>query len=112
MVVIVIPIIEEFSMRGLFVVNNKLNIILWTLCLIVFYLYFTTVGFNTSNVRANHFKSTIIFSILNLDELSINYFFYSFMFNSIVFGLLHLSNYPTLDTHTVLKIFPRILGGF
>jgi hypothetical protein len=63
MVVIVIPIIEEFSMRGLFVVNNKLNIILWTLCLIaVFYLYFTTVGFNTSNVRANHFKSTIIFN--------------------------------------------------
>jgi hypothetical protein len=41
MVVIVIPIIEEFSMRGLFVVNNKLNIILWTLCLIaVFYLLF------------------------------------------------------------------------
>jgi hypothetical protein len=37
MVVIVIPIIEEFSMRGLFV-NNKLNIILWTLCLIAVFL--------------------------------------------------------------------------
>jgi hypothetical protein len=36
MVVIVIPIIEEFSMRGLFVCN--LNIILWTLCLIAVFL--------------------------------------------------------------------------
>jgi hypothetical protein len=40
MVVIVIPIIEEFSMRGLFVVNNKLNIILWTLCLIAVFFTF------------------------------------------------------------------------
>jgi hypothetical protein len=33
--VIIIPIIEEFSMRGIFVINNKLNIILWTVCLIL-----------------------------------------------------------------------------
>jgi uncharacterized membrane protein (DUF106 family) len=110
MVVIVIPIIEEFSMRGLFVVNNKLNIILWTLCLIAvfFYLYFTTVGFNTSNVRANHFKSTIIFNFefrRTFNRFISNYFLFFYILTSIVFGLLHLSNYPTLDTHTVLKIF-------
>jgi hypothetical protein len=85
MVVIVIPIIEEFSMRGLFVVNNKLNIILWTLCLIaVFFTFISQPWVLTSSVRANHFKSTIIFSILNLDELSIVLYqtiFYSFMFN-------------------------------
>jgi hypothetical protein len=57
---------------------------------------------------------SLLLFFLNLDELSIVLYqtiFYSFLcLTSIVFGLLHLSNYPTLDTHTVLKIFPRILG--
>lgn len=115
--IIIIPIIEEFSMRGLFVINNKLNIILWTVCLIVILFTFIsklwvlipiTLGivalsllllFNFEFRQAfNHFIS--------------NYFLLFLFLTSVVFGLLHLSNYQTLDTHTVLKILPRILGGF
>jgi hypothetical protein len=43
------------------------------------------------------------YSILNLDELSIVLYqtiFYLLCLTSIVFGLL-ISNYPTLDTHTI-----------
>jgi hypothetical protein len=72
MVVIVIPIIEEFSMRGLFVVNNKLNIILWTLCLIaVFFLPLPQPWVLTPVMSGLITLSLLLFSILNLDELSI-----------------------------------------
>jgi membrane protease YdiL (CAAX protease family) len=115
--IVIIPVIEEFSIRGLFVLNNKLNIILWSVCLIV--LLFTFISkiwvlipitlvivalsilllFNVEFKKAfNHFIS--------------NYFLLFLILTSFVFGLLHLTNYQTLDTHTVLKILPRILGGF
>jgi membrane protease YdiL (CAAX protease family) len=115
--VIIIPIIEEFSMRGIFVINNKLNIILWTVCLILILFTFISqrwvllplilgilalslfLFFNFEFRQAfNHFIS--------------NYFLLFLFLTSVVFGFLHLTNYQTLDTHTVLKILPRILGGF
>jgi membrane protease YdiL (CAAX protease family) len=115
--VIIIPIIEEFSMRGMFVLNNKLNIILWTICLILILFTFISqrwvllplilgilalslfLFFNFEFRQAfNHFIS--------------NYFLLFLFLTSVVFGFLHLTNYQTLDTHTVLKILPRILGGF
>jgi membrane protease YdiL (CAAX protease family) len=115
--VIIIPIVEEFSMRGMFVLNNKLNIILWTICLILILFTFISqrwvllplilgilalslfLFFNFEFRQAfNHFIS--------------NYFLLFLFLTSVVFGFLHLTNYQTLDTHTVLKILPRILGGF
>ncbi|WP_232226413.1 hypothetical protein, partial [Flavobacterium sp. ACAM 123] len=45
LLVIILPVVEEFSMRGLFVVNNKLNIILWTVCLLaVLFSFISLLG--------------------------------------------------------------------
>jgi hypothetical protein len=117
MVVIVIPIIEEFSMRGLFVVNNKLNIILWTLCLIAVFFTFISQPWVLTPVMSGLITLSLLLFFnfefrRTFNRFISNYFLFFLCLTSIVFGLLHLSNYPTLDTHTVLKIFPRILGGF
>ncbi|WP_371562919.1 type II CAAX prenyl endopeptidase Rce1 family protein [Flavobacterium sp. Arc2] len=117
MAVIIIPIIEEFSMRGLFVVNNKLNIILWTLCLIAIFFTFISQSWVLTPLMLGLITLSLILFFnfefrRTFNRFISNYFLFFLCLTSIVFGLLHLSNYPILDTHTVLKIFPRILGGF
>jgi len=117
MLIIMIPIIEEFSMRGVFVVHNKLNITLWTLCLTAILFTFISQPW----ILIPLLVGLIILSLLLYFNLEFRrtfncfiskYFLFFLCLTSIVFGLLHLSNYPILDTHTVLKVLPRVLGGF
>lgn len=115
--VIIIPIIEEFSMRGIFVTNNKLNIILWTVCLILILFTFISQRWVVIPIILG-IVALSLFLFFNLvfrqtfNHFISNYFLLFLFLTSVVFGFLHLTNYQTLDTHTVLKILPRILGGF
>lgn len=115
--IIIIPIIEEFSMRGIFVANNKLNIILWTVCLILILFTFISQRWVVIPIILG-IVALSLFLFFNFvfrqtfNHFISNYFLLFLFLTSVVFGFLHLTNYQTLDTHTVLKILPRILGGF
>lgn len=116
LLVIILPIVEEFSMRGLFVVNNKLNIILWTVCLLaVLFTFISRLGVSLPLTFGIVALSLFLFFNLEFREtfnrFISNYFVIFLLLTSFVFGLMHLNNYKVLDTHTVLKILPRILGG-
>jgi hypothetical protein len=117
LLVIILPIVEEFSMRGLFVVNNKLNIILWTVCLLaVLFSFISRLGVSIPLTFGIVALSLFLFFNFEFrqafNHFISNYFLLFLFLTSVVFGFLHLTNYQTLDTHTVLKILPRILGGF
>lgn len=115
--VFIIPIIEEFSIRGIFVFNNKIYIII-SLISIILLLFVFINDFLISLILSFLIVVFGIFILLNSDlRLNFNIFIknnyiYILIISSIIFGILHLGNYDTIDFHTFLKIIPRFIMGF
>lgn len=117
MYILVIPFIEEFAIRGIFALNKKINIVLFSISLAIIVLTFISQIWISSTIII----TTLLFSgflFFNLEFRNIinifikDYFIYLLCITSIIFGVLHLNNYETFDSLTFLKIIPRILGGF
>jgi hypothetical protein len=91
--IIIIPLIEEFSMRGLFVVNNKLNIILWTLCLIAIFFTFISQPWVLIPLMLGLITLSLILFFnfefrRTFNRFISNYFLFFLCLTSIVFGFL------------------------
>lgn len=115
--IVIIPLIEEFALRGIFDLKNKLFIFLFILCSTTVVLIFAAKLWISIPILAIvlFVGGTTFFNLTyrNLfNKFIARYFIYFLTCSSICFGLLHLNNYETIDIHTILKILPRIVGGF
>lgn len=123
-VVLIAPLIEELIFR--LNLNLKRISILFSLIIISIILLKNNLDFNNMTSNLNIFKSIIIaaliiglgFAINNvvLENIKSKYYSSFFYLNSILFGLLHISNFYSsipnkLLVFTPIYVLPQIIGG-
>lgn len=114
--IFILPIIEEFSIRGIFAFNNKIYIMISVVSTIIILFAFI------NNILFSSILSLfiIIFGIyilanndfrINFNSFIKNNHLYILILSSFIFGILHLGNYDKIDFHTFFKIIPKFIMG-
>jgi len=114
MYVLVIPLIEEFCFRGILDLSKNLLFVSIAISIVVLSLF----EFNSFSIIAvtpifligvsSLFNSSIIYQIKVFVD---KYVIIVIIITSILFSIIHLSNYDDLNAEAWLKILPKLIGG-
>ena len=116
--VLVIPLLEEFCFRGIFMIPKKTIFIYPTLiCIIVFILIFLKLDFK-SIILITIISILGILYVINIANVRGNFNFFIenhhtilIIVSAIIFSIIHITNYESRDLETYLKLIPRLTGG-
>lgn len=113
--VFILPIFEELAFRGIFDFRNKFIIAATGVAVVsMILMYFKTNYYLILPTSIFIFFTILLFSSKTVERLNLfveNYFFIFLIISSLLFGLLHLRNYDTINLENSLKIVPRVVGG-
>ena len=111
--IIVVPFFEEFVFRGYLCLEKKIYVVLFTIAL----LFLVCVFFNSNKFII---ACVLIFSFLMLFCSSVNTMVVGYInthllvfiiISSILFGVMHFTNYDKFEYVNLLIIVPKILVG-